>query len=252
MIAAILFWAFDMQELFTKEKLSGRIEEIREYAEWIAKKIHAALKGLAPYMLLLLKRLLHLLGGLFLLAIRLLKCLGGLAIKLFKWSIKKLKDYFQKIEDLQHQVSGEIPFTFEENLEFAEEFEGKPYESPVFEKVDYKYPFAALYEISAARRAPQYEKVKQQDFDNIIVQQSKKFMAKKRKVRAYVRVIAATSTRLSFAVAFSEYGWNRLLQIYPPVEGTEQQTPPPALEEAIPEEDTAGKKDGGEDDGTWF
>ncbi len=74
-------------------------------------------------------------------------------------------------------------------------------------------------------------------------------MAEKRKVQAYIRIIAATPTKLYFAVTYSLYGWNRLLQIYPPIEDAGQQAPPPALEEAIPEKDGAGKKDsGGEDD----
>ncbi len=244
MVAATI-WAFDLQELLSKAKRADRIKAIQEDARWIAKKIHNTLmrlpeflKKAAPYMLRFLKSLLHLTG-----------CLFRLAVWLVQWLIRNLKRFFQETEDRQFQIPQELLLTIEENDKLANALEGKPYESIFFENIDCRRPFAVWYEASAAGLVHQYQETEPEERNRIIELRIKKFMAEKRKVQAYIRIIAATPTKLYFAVTYSPYGWNRLLQIYPPIEDAGQQTPPPALEEAIPEKDGAGEKDsGGEDD----
>lgn len=237
LIVAVSIWAFDLHELFIKEKRTDRIKIIQADIQRILdigrtgmKKISGFWKKLTPYIVRLLKFLLRLTGKLF--------CL---AVKLLKWLFQKLKEIMQVLEDRQYQVNPALFLAFEENLELAEALAGHPYEVPVFISCNFDHYFAVSYEFSAAGIVPRYAHMEPEGLERIIIQTIKAFFAKKRKVQVYVRIIVATPIYLHFIITYTPYGWNRLLQIYPLPEDTESQTPPPPLEETIPEEEDAGE-----------
>lgn len=244
LILVVSIWAFDLHELFIKEKRADRIKIIQADIQWILgigrtgmKKISEFWKRLTPYIVRLLKFLLRLTGKLF--------CL---AVKLLKWLFRKLKEMMQILEDRQYQVNPALSLTFEENLELAEALERHPYEAPVFSYCCLDHYIAVSYGFSAAGIVPRYAEMKPEELERIIVQTIKGFLAKKQKVPAYVHIIAATPASLHFAVTYTPYGWNRLLQIYPLLEDTEPQTPLPPLEETIPEEEEGVEEEDAEEE----
>lgn len=232
-------WAFDLHELFIKEKRANRIKALRTDARRAKAKLLRALqkltewgKKLSPYIMCLLKWLLRLAGHLF-----------RYTAKLLKWLFQKLNELMQRENDRYYQVAPGLLLVFEENLALAKALEGHPYQAPFIEDCRLDHDIAVSYLISAAGKAPGYAEIGQEEFNCIVTQKIKEFFAEKRQVRAYVRIISATQNYLHFAVTYTPYGWTRLQQIYPPVEDSGQKTPPPALDETIPDDDGAAETD---------
>lgn len=238
-MVVITFWEFGLHELFIKEKRANRIKALRADAKWAKAKLLRALqrltewgKKLSPYIMCLLKWLLRLAGHLF-----------RYTAKLLKWLFQKLNELMQRENDRYYQVAPGLLLVFEENLALAKALEGHPYQAPFIEDCRLDHDIAVSYLISAAGKAPGYAEIGQEEFNCIVMQKIKEFFAEKRQVRAYVRIISATQNYLHFAVTYTPYGWARLQQIYPPVEDSGQKTPPPALDETIPDDDDAAETD---------
>lgn len=238
-MAVIIIWAFDLQEILIKEKRAYRIRIIRadtkQFIEKfikLSKRASEPFRQLMPYILLSFKWLLHL-------AIKIFKIIG----RIWKWLATKLKELFQNYEDKNQQILPALLLMPEENLELPKVLDRHPYSSPVLENVYLDHYFAVSYKISAAGTARQYKDTAMTELKPIITNTIRNFIASKRQVKAYVHIIAATPTYLHFTITYTAYGQNRLLQIYPPLDAEAQQAPIPALEETIPEEDDTVEKD---------
>lgn len=222
-----------LHELFIPQKRASRIQTIKADIKWLAGKSFCILRTIGLYILNFLKWLLHIF-------INFLRFIGRTLELVFK----KLKKKYQEYTDKFYQVPQEFLLTLEENLEMVKKLGEKLYDVPVLENVYLDHYVAVSYQISAAGTAYRYESADAEVFKKAAANTIRNFISEKRSLKAYIHIIAATPTYLHFAVTYTEYGRVRLLQIYPPFDGSVQQAPLPPLEERIPEEE-AGKTDTG-------
>lgn len=233
----ITVWAWDLHELLIKDKRAERIRIIRKdrlikELTGLLKRLSEFLRRLMPYILIFLKWLLRLVTKIF----RIIR-------SIWRRLVAILNEVLTNSEDKYQQILPALLLMPEENLEMPKVLEGHPYNSPVLENVYLDHYIAVSYVISAAGITRQYKDTAITELKPIIINTIRNFIASKRQIKAYVHIIAATPTYLHFAVTYTSYGWNRLLQIYPLPDGEGKQTPLPILEETIPEEDNTVEED---------
>jgi len=233
LLIVVTIWTYDLHELMISKKRSRRIKILKTDMQQFTRKLSELAEAISGFLRLLNPYIIGFLKCFLRQAIKFLILIGKI---LAKWLIPKLKENIQNNKDCENQVKPSLKLTLEENLELTEALGEQPYDSPTLEKVFLDHFIAVSYEISAAGRKSRYEETKPEEFEQIVIHRIRNFIATKRKAKAYVYIIAATPTYLHFAVTYTQYGMERLMQIYPP-NNIEKQTPPLALEETIQEEE---------------